>query len=117
MNRWTKGEIATVVTAARRSPSADGARPWVLEFHDGSVSLFERLDTRLPWRDPTGRDRLISCGAVLTNLLLAVCWLGWDLGWERFPDPTHPDEVARVTTTGRREPTGAELARYQAIGR
>jgi hypothetical protein len=116
VNRWTTGEIAIVVAAVRRAPSVRDVCPWVVEFHDGSVSLFELFDLWLPDRDRTGTDRLAACGAALTNLLLALRWLGWDLRCERFPNPARPDEVARVTTTGRRRPTEADVARYRAIG-
>jgi hypothetical protein len=112
---WTRSEIARVVAAVRRSALAHHDRPWVLEFHDGGVSLFERLDTRLPHGDLDGRHRLIACGAALTDLRLAVRCLGWGVRWTRFPDPGHSDEVARVIRAGRLAPTGDELDLRRAL--
>lgn len=115
MTSWTKGEITVVASAVRRAPSVHNSQPWILEFHDGTISLFERLDLALPWHDPTGRDRMISCGAALSNLVLAVRIIGWDARTELFPSAEHPDEVARVVATGRYEPSDVDWARYSAI--
>jgi nitroreductase len=115
MTSWTKGEITVVASAVRRAPSVHNTQPWILEFHDGSISLFERLDISLPWHDPTGRDRLISCGAALANLVLATRILGWDVEPLLFPKRDRPDEVARVVATGRRAPSDLDWATYSAI--
>jgi nitroreductase len=115
MNDWTKGEITVVASAVRRAPSVHNTQPWVLEFHDGSISLFERLDIALPWHDPTDRDRMISCGAALANLVLATRILGWDVRTDLFPTRQRPDEVARVIAVGRRAPTDVDWETYSAI--
>ena len=115
MTSWTKGEITVVAGAVRRAPSVHNTQPWILEFHDGSVSLFERLDLSLPWHDPTGRDRMISCGAALSNLVLATRILGWEVEALLFPERDRPDEVARVIVTGRRAPSDVDWNTYSRI--
>ncbi len=115
MTSWTRGEIAVLANAVRRAPSVHNTQPWVLEFHDGSISLSERLDLSLQRHDPTGRDRLISCGAALANLLLALRILGWETEALLFPNHVRPDEVARVAATGRCAPSDVDWARYAAI--
>jgi nitroreductase len=115
MTSWTKGEITIVVSAVRRAPSVHNTQPWVVEFHDGFISLFERLDLTLHRHDPKGRDRLMSCGAALANLVLAVRILGWDARTSLFADPARPDEVARVAATGRRAPSDVDWERYSII--
>lgn len=115
MTSWTKGEITVVASAVRRAPSVHNTQPWILEFHDGTISLFERLDLSLPWHDPTGRDRLISCGTALANLVLATRILGWDSETLLFPRREHPDEVARVIATGRRAPSDVDWETYSTI--
>jgi nitroreductase len=118
MTNWEKFETAMLVAAVRQAPSVHNTQPWVLELRDHGASLYERLDRSLPRHDPTGRDRMISCGAALTNLLLAVRVLGWDADFLPFPDQAeHPDEVARVVTGERRPPSDVDLARYGAIAR
>src|SRR5215510_10864639 len=115
MTSWTRGEITVVASAVRRAPSVHNTQPWVLEFHDGSISLFERLDLSLPWHDPTGRDRLISCGAALCNLVLATRILDRDVEPLLFPERDRPDEVARVIVTGHREPSDVDRVSFSRI--
>lgn len=117
MTSWTAGEKHLVAAAATRAPSVHNTAPWVLEFRDDGqqVSLYERLDRALPRHDPLGRDRLISCGAALEHVRLAMRVLGWTPELALFPNPARPDEVARVTVTGRRAPSEAERTGYAAI--
>jgi len=116
---WTLGEKNLIATAAARAPSVHNTEPWVLEFgndelHPHQVSLYERLDRALPRHDPLGRDRLISCGAALAHVRLAIRVLGWTSDLALFPDPARPDEVAMVTATGRAAPSEAELGCFDA---
>jgi hypothetical protein len=117
MSGWTPGERGVVALAAEQAPSVHNTRPWVLQFHDDArgVSLFENLDRALPRHDPLGRDRLISCGAALTNVLLALRALGWVPELSLRPDRTRRDEVARIVARTRRAATDQELARQHAI--
>lgn len=117
MSGWTSGERGIVALASEQAPSVHNTSPWVLQFHDDAhgVSLFENLDRALPRHDPLGRDRLISCGAALTNVLLAMRALGWVPEMVLRPDPARPYEVARIVARSRRAATDAEFARYLAI--
>ncbi|HEY7596122.1 MAG TPA: nitroreductase [Actinophytocola sp.] len=119
MSDWTKGEIEVVTAAVRAAPSVHNTQPWVLEFHDDGahgVSLYQRLDRALERHDPLGRDLLISCGAALENLLLAIRVLGWVPALALVPGD-RPDLVGRARVTGRREPSDVELRRYAAVSR
>ncbi|MPZ78956.1 MAG: hypothetical protein GEV28_00535 [Actinophytocola sp.] len=115
MTGWTQGEKHLIAAAAAAAPSVHNTQPWMLEFHDEYVSLYERLDRALPRHDPLGRDRLISCGAALEHVLLAMRVLGWVPDVELRHDRTHPDEVARISAVGRAEPSDVELDRHRAI--
>lgn len=116
MTGWTLREKNFVTTAAALAPSVHNTAPWILEFHDGpAVSLYERLDRTLPRHDPLGRDRLISCGAALEHVLLAVRVLGWAPDLVLRPDRTHPDEVARVTADRRMPASDVDRERWRAI--
>ena len=119
MSGWTPGERGIVALAAELAPSVHNTQPWELRFHDEAhqVSLYERQDRALPRHDPLGRDRLISCGAALANVVLAVRALGWAPDVRLRPDRGQPAEFARVGVTGRRAPTDEEFARYLATVR
>jgi len=114
---WSSTEVGVLARAVSRAPSVHNSQPWALEAHVDSADLYERFQVRLPRHDPTGRDRVISCGAALTNLELAVRALGWDAEVSLFPDSARPDLVARVRASGRSEATAGEVDRYSAIFR
>jgi hypothetical protein len=116
MTAWTPGEKNLIAAAACAAPSVHNTKPWALELHDeGCAELYERLDRSLPRHDPLGRDRLISCGAALEHVLLALRVLGWVPGTSLFPDPTRPDLVARVTADRRAEASDEDVALHAAI--
>ena len=52
---------------------------------------------RLIVADPDGREMMISCGAELLNVRLALRSLGYDPRVLRLPDPDQPTLVARVS--------------------
>jgi hypothetical protein len=114
---WTPEEIGVLARAVSRAPSVRRTQPWELEVRGRSASLYEIPGLGLHRRDPTGRHRVISCGAVLANLVLAVRSLGWSATVELGPDPAQPDRLATVTGRRRQEPGTVELAEYEAITR
>jgi hypothetical protein len=124
MSTWPLEEIEIVRTAVRAAPSVHNSQPWALQFdvdqHDDEgrcVSLYRRADRSLLWHDPHGRDQLISCGAVLTNVRLAMCVLGWEPAVSVHVSRVQTDEIARVAAVDRRAPSTVELDWYAAIPR
>lgn len=117
MMNWSSAEIGVLAHAVSRAPSVHDTKPWSLEPRGDVVELFERFDVSLPRHDPTGRDRVISCGAALANLELAVRALGWDAQTALFPQPGRGDLVAQVRASGRAAVTELTSARYSAIFR
>ncbi|MFD9895023.1 Acg family FMN-binding oxidoreductase [Amycolatopsis sp. NPDC059027] len=114
---WTLGDIEVLARAVVRAPSVHNIQPWTLEVGDDELFLRERRDLALPEHDPRGRDRLVSCGAALANLELAVRVLGRRLRTETFPDPRQPELVAVLRPDGARPPDAGELHRFSAIAR
>lgn len=114
---WTGDEVAVLAAAVGRAPSVHNTQPWWLETPGRTALLVERADLRLPRHDPLGRDRMLSCGAALATLRLAVRRLGWAEAWDQFPFPERPGVVARVRAGGRLPPGETEVARFQAVGR
>jgi nitroreductase len=114
---WSGTEIGVLARAVSHAPSVHHSQPWLLEPHTDTADLCERFEVVLPRHDPAGRDRLISCGAALANLELAVRALGWDAAVTLFPDGLRPELVARVAADGRAEPAGLAVEQYSAIFR
>ncbi|GLY38178.1 NAD(P)H nitroreductase [Amycolatopsis sp. NBRC 101858] len=112
MTALTSGQIGVLARAVSRAPSVHNSQPWQLLVRGTEVDLLERRDVELRRHDPFGRDRLLSCGAAVTNLELAVRALGRDCHVE------YGDDVAATVTIGRPHATPArEFALYKAIPR
>lgn len=112
---WSDGEIEVLARAVIRAPSVHNIQPWSLTLPGMRAELSERTERCLSEHDPTGRDRVISCGAALENLVLAVRVLGW--ATEVKMSPGRGPLVAVVTTAGREPPSDRELHAYAAISR
>ena len=80
-----------------RAPSVYNSQPWRWRISptDG-VDLFADPDRHLMAIDLDGRDVLLSCGAALHHLVVALAGLGWSARIDRFPDPENTHHLARV---------------------
>jgi hypothetical protein len=111
--RWSAAEAAEVVEAARHAPVHSAGKPWVLELHGRSVYLYEVA--RKSSHDPLGMDRLLTCGAVLEHVVLAVRVSGWHAKVVFPTDHANPDLIAIVRADEPQPPTPAELSQHRAI--
>jgi hypothetical protein len=95
----TPQEIARYVVAqAVWAPSVHNTQPWRFTADGGSqVSLYADADRRLAVADPDGREMMISCGAALFNVRLALRSLGYLPEACVLPEPGQPTLVARVS--------------------
>ncbi|MEV6823817.1 nitroreductase [Amycolatopsis sp. NPDC051102] len=110
----TSEQLGVLARAVSRAPSVHNSQPWQLLVRGTEVDLLERRDVELRRHDPAGRDRVLSCGAALTNLELAVRALGRDC----HVDLRDSGDVVATVTIGRPRATSARAyAQYQAIGR
>lgn len=110
--RWSAAEAAEIVEAARRAPVYSGSKPWVLELHGRSVYLYE-VAGRSP-HDPLGMDRLLTCGAALEHIVLAVRAAGWHAKVVFPHDHSTPDLIAVVRADRRETPSAEELSSLRA---
>lgn len=115
---WSPDEITVLTEAVNQAPSVHNTQPWSLGVHERTATLYEQVGPELSRHDPEGRDRRISCGAALTNLVLAVAELGWEPEVRREPQGAdRPEVVAAVAGHRRKEADDAEKQRYRAITR
>lgn len=94
--------LADAVLLACRAPSLHNSQPWRWVAEHGRLDLF--LDsTREVHGDRSAREALISCGAVLDHLRVAMAAAGWTAEVERFPDAQRPEHLAAIgfTAAGR----------------
>ena len=113
MTRWTADETDAIVRAARGAPVLCHEQPWILELTGHDVELREVIGGER--HDSAGIDRLLSCGAALVNVVLAVRALGWDVTVGMHDGHREPDLIARVTAAASDPPSPFELALYRSI--
>lgn len=82
--------------SAVRAPSIHNSQPWRWCIRPHGVDLYTDATRRLTHTDPDGRDQVISCGAALHHLLVALAASGQGAQVRRVPDPTRPDHLATV---------------------
>jgi nitroreductase len=84
------------VEAAVHSPSVHNTQPWWFSKGDREVGIHADVERRLRIADPDGREMLISCGAAVFTVRVALRYLGLVPKVDVLPDPDLPNLVARV---------------------
>ena len=100
--------VSSLVAKAARAPSVHNTQPW--RFEAGRQGLELRADhgRDLPRIDPAGREILVSCGAALFGLRLAIRELRYRPAVRLLPDPADPSLLARVRLGAPAPMTGDE---------
>ena len=113
--------IDLLMDAAKKAPSVLNTQPWLFRIvANDRIDLHAHPDPerRLKSIDPNGRERVISCGAALFNLRLALRVAGHDpVVWLMPDERNRPDLLASVeiVTTRVHPPTTGEQQLYEAI--
>lgn len=84
------------VAAAVLAPSVHNSQPWWFSDQEHEITVHADVERRLEVADPGGREMLISCGAALFNVRVALRYLGYVPVAAILPDPDLPGLVARV---------------------
>ncbi|MDG3010547.1 hypothetical protein G4X40_10345 [Rhodococcus sp. D2-41] len=89
--------ICTSVEWACRAPSLHNSQPWRFVYDSAGLHLYVDERRLLDTTDPTGRQAIISCGAALHHLRIALPHFGLAPTVRRFPDPADPSLLADIT--------------------
>jgi hypothetical protein len=89
------GQARYLAGVARRAPSLHNTQPWRFTVSGDAIELQADASRQLSV-DPDGREMLISCGAALYGLRLAVRSLGYLPEVEILPPPAWQRRLARV---------------------
>jgi hypothetical protein len=95
-----------LIGIARRAPSLHNTQPWHFSVSGDAIEM-EADASRKLLVDPDGREMIISCGAALYGLRLAVRSLGYLPEVELLPGPGRRRPLARVRL-GRAAPVAAD---------
>ena len=105
-------QVDYLIATAARAPSVHNTQPWRFKVNRYTIELY--ADPRRKLRvDPLGREMIISCGAALFGLRLAMRSLGYLPEVEPLPDP--PRLLARVRLGAEVPMTEAEWRMLQAL--
>ncbi len=107
--------LQKAVLLACRAPSVHNSQPWRWVAEDGVLHLFVERRRAILATDYSGREVILSCGAVLNHLCVAMTAAGWDPKIKRFPDPNDPDHLATVELSPLARVTEAQHRRSEAI--
>jgi nitroreductase len=88
--------IAECLNAAAAAPSIHNSQPWQFRLRGGGIDVLSDPERQLPVVDPSGRQLLISVGAALFNLRVALLAHGRVPVVRLWPDPAQPRYAARV---------------------
>jgi nitroreductase len=111
------GVLGTALAAALRAPSGHNTQPWRLRLVGDCVELYADRSRGLPVVDPEDRAMVISCGAALAFLVVALRRAGFAADVALLPDPGAPDLLAAVGQGGRHDPTDRDHQLFGAVAR
>ncbi|OYN74489.1 Acg family FMN-binding oxidoreductase [Mycolicibacterium sphagni] len=107
--------IAKAIHLACRAPSLHNSQPWRWVLGHAAVDLFADHERVVRSADRSGREAIISCGAALDHLRMAMAAAGWRTNVDPFPNPSERDHLASVDFTPAHYVTSAERDRADAI--
>ncbi|WP_433754570.1 Acg family FMN-binding oxidoreductase [Nocardia sp. CA-135398] len=108
--------VKTALALAVRAPSVHNVQPWRWRIGSRSIHLYLDPERALPSTDPDQRELVLSCGAALHHLCVALAALGWSAVVHRLPNPADPNHLAAVELLRHRS-TPLDIALSAAISR
>jgi nitroreductase len=107
-------QASYLIATAARAPSVHNTQPWRFKVTPDVIELYADLRRKLHI-DPSGRELLISCGAALFGLRLAVRSLGYQPLVDLLPEPARLRLLARVRLGAAVPMTRAERRMLEAM--
>jgi nitroreductase len=110
-------QLSFCLNYAVLAPSSHNTQPWRFKLDLEHVRLYADRTRALPLVDPYDREWIMSCGAALCHLQLAIRYFGRTDEVTLFPEPNDPDLLAIVRLGRPYLPAANEKAMFQAIPR
>jgi nitroreductase len=113
--------LERAVELACRAPSLHNSQPWRWTAEEQVLHLMADPSRIGRHTDSTGREVIISCGAVLDHLRVALAAAGWQALIDRYPDRSTGDRnrnhLARIEFQRAAQVTDDQRDRARAIAR
>lgn len=97
------------------APSVHNTQPWRFHVADGHLDVYADRRRALPVVDPEDRELVISCGAALAHLTVALRHFGYAGAVTPFPDPADHDLLATLELGNAHAPQPGEHQLFEAI--
>jgi hypothetical protein len=110
-------KLTWMVRWAVLAPSSHNTQPWIFRIGDGALELFADRSRSLPVVDPESRELVISCGAALFHLWIALRHFGYAGDVDVLPEIGRQDLLARVGLGELRSPRAEEELLFAQIRR
>ena len=108
-------KLTYCVRYAILAPSSHNTQPWHFALRRNQIELYADRTRSLPVIDPDNRELIISCGAALANLSIAMRHFGYHADFAQFPEPNDTDLIATVGLGREHLPTCQDEILFQAI--
>ena len=108
------GQADYLIATAARAPSVHNTQPWRFKVGTYAIDLYADTGRKLSV-DPVGREMLISCGAAVFGLRLAIRSLGYRPVVELLPEPGRMRLLARVRLGEQAPMTALERKMLEAL--
>jgi nitroreductase len=112
MNRPSR--LVDAVEHALRAPSVHNTQPWRWRIANDAIELHADWNRHLVATDPGRRDLMLSCGAALHHLLVALAAQDIPVHVERLPDPEDSGHLATATVRPGASPA-ADASLFRSI--
>jgi len=109
--------LRKAVALACRAPSLHNSQPWRWVVDAAALHLYADPARGVHAADSSGREMILSCGAVLDHLRVALAAAGWNAAPHRLPDPAEPDHLATCVCGPLPAVGDADRERAEAIDR
>lgn len=110
-------QLRALLRFAILAPSSHNSQPWRFRLNGDVLELREDHRRALPVVDPDNRELVISCGAALGYLEIALHNFGYAGRIDLCPDPAQPELLARIALGDPVEPLTAERRLFDAFKR
>lgn len=118
VNGTTTEKLKFLLNYAVLAPSGHNTQPWFFKIEEDVIELYADRTRTLPIVDPRNRELIISCGAALFYLRLAILHFGYEdiVEYSKIFSPSkNPHLLARISLGRRISTTGEHHFLFRAI--